>query len=55
MYENAVAYQSELQEALAAAMDRLRDAMEDVHNTQGRLGEADFHLGKTRYILKKSG
>ena len=55
VYENAVAYQSELQEALAAAMDRLWDAMEDVHNTQGRLGEADFHLGRTRYILKKSG
>jgi hypothetical protein len=55
LYDNAVAYQSELQEALAAAMDRLREAMQDVHDTQGRLGKADFQLGRTRYILRKSG
>jgi hypothetical protein len=55
LYENAVAYQSELQEALAAAMDRLREATEDVHKIQGCLGKADFQLGRTRYILRKSG
>lgn len=55
MYDDAVAYQFELQEALAAAMNRLQDAMQDVHKTQGRLGEADFKLGKTRYILRKRG
>lgn len=55
MYNDAVAYQFELQKALAAAMDRLREAMEDVHKTQGRLGKADFQLGRTRYILRKNG
>lgn len=55
MYDNAVAYQSEVQEALAAAMDRLQDAMQDVHRIQVRLGKADFQLGRTRYVLRKSG
>ena len=55
MYDDAVAYWSELQEALAAAMNQLEEAMLDVHKTQDRLGEADFQLGKTRYILRKSG
>lgn len=55
MYNNAVAYQSELQEALAAAMNRLQEAMQDVHETQSRLGKADFQLGRTRYILRKNG
>ena len=45
LYDDAVAYQSELQEALAAAMNRLQEAMRDVHKTQDRLGEADFQLG----------
>lgn len=55
MYDNAVAYQSQLQEALTAAMDRLREAVQDVHKIEGCLGKADFQLGKTRYILRKSG
>lgn len=55
MYDNAVAYRSEIQEALAAAMDRLREAMQDFYITQDRLGEADFRLGRTRYILRKNG
>lgn len=55
MYDNAVAYRSELQAELAAAMDRLREAMQDVHKTESRLCEADFQLGRTRYILRKSG
>ena len=55
MYDDAVAYQSELQEALAAAMIWLEEAMLDVHKSQDCLGEADFQLGKTQYILRKSG
>ena len=55
MYDDAVAYQSELQEALAAAMIWLEEAMLDVHKSQDRLGKADFQLGKTQYILRKSG
>ena len=55
LYDDAVAYRSELQEALAAAMIQLEEAMLDVHKSQDRLGEADFQLGKTRYILRKSG
>jgi hypothetical protein len=55
LYDNAVAYQSGLQESLAAAMDRLREAMQDVHTIQRCLGKADFQLGRTRYILRKSG
>jgi hypothetical protein len=55
LYDDAVAYQFELQEELAAAMNRLQEAMQDVHKTQGRLGEADFQLGRTRYFLRKSG
>lgn len=55
LYDNAITYQSELQEALAAAMERLREAMEDVHKIQRRLGKADFHLGRTRHILRKGG
>ena len=55
LYDNAVAYQSELQEALAAAMDRLREAMQDVDKIQGCLGKAEFQLGRTRYIIRKSG
>jgi hypothetical protein len=55
LYDDAVAIQSELQEALAAAMNRLQEAMRDFHKTQDRLGEADFQLGRTRYILRKSG
>lgn len=54
-HDKAVAYQSELQESLAAAMDRLREAMQDVHKIQRCLGKADFQLGRTRYILRKSG
>ena len=56
MYDDdAVAYWSELQEALAAAMNWLEEAMLDVHKSQHHLGKADFQLGKTRYILRKSG
>jgi hypothetical protein len=55
LYDNAIAYQSEIQEALAAATERLQDAMQDVHRIQGRLGKADFRLGRTRYIIRKSG
>ena len=55
LYDNAVAYQSELQEALTAAMDRVQEAMQDVHRIKDRLGKADFQLGRTRYVLKKSG
>jgi hypothetical protein len=55
LHDNAVAYQSELKEALAAAMDRLREAMQDVHKIQGCLGKADFQLGRTRYIIRKRG
>ena len=55
LYENAVAYQSELQEALAAAMDRLREATQDVHKIQVCLGKAEFQLGRTRYIVRKNG
>jgi len=55
LYDNAITSQSELQEALAAAMDRLREAMEDVHKIQGCLGKADFHLGRTRHIIRESG
>ena len=55
MYDDAVAYQSELQEALAAAMIWLEEAMLDVHKSQDHLGEADFQLGKTQYIFRKSG
>ena len=36
-------------------MDRLREAMQDVHKIQRCLGKADFQLGRTRYILRKSG
>lgn len=55
LYNTAVTHQSELQESLAAAMDRLREAMQDVHKIQRCLGKADFQLGRTRYILRKSG
>jgi hypothetical protein len=55
LYNNAVAYQSEIQEALAASMDRLQEAMQDVHKSQDCLSKADFQLGRTRYILRKSG
>lgn len=55
LYENAVAYQSELQEALTAAMNRLQEAIQNVHKIEGCLGKADFQLGRTRYILRKSG
>ena len=55
MYDDAVAYQSELQEALAAAMNQLEEAMLEVHKSQDHLGGADFQLGKTQYILRKSG
>ena len=55
MYDDAVAYRSELQEALAAAMIWLEEAMLDVHKSQDHLGKADFQLGKTWYILRKSG
>lgn len=55
MYDNAVDQQTELQEELAAAMERLREAMQDVHNIQRSLGKADFQLGRTRYILRKNG
>ena len=47
LYDNAVAYQSELQESLAAAMDWLHEAIQDVHKIQCSLGEADFQLGRT--------
>lgn len=47
--------QIELQEKLAAAMERLREAMQDVHDIQRSLVKADFQLGRTRYILKKNG
>ena len=36
-------------------MERLWEAMQDVEKTQGRLGKADFQLGRTWYILRKSG
>ena len=55
LYENAAAHQSELREALAAAMDRLLRAAEDVREIQGCLGKADFELGRTRYMIRKSG
>ena len=55
LYDDAVAYWSDLQEALAAAMIWLEEAMLDVHKSQDCLGEADFQFGKTRYILRKSG
>ena len=55
LYDDAVAYWSELQEALAAAMNWLQEAMLDFHKTQDHLGEADFQLGKTQYIFRKSG
>ena len=55
LYDDAVAYRSEIQEALAAAMNWLKEAMLDVHKIQDCLGKADFQLGKTRYILIKSG
>ena len=33
----------------------LEEAMLDVHKSQDHLGKADFQLGKTWYILRKSG
>ena len=55
LYDNAVAYQSKLQEELAAATERLQEAVQDVGEIKGCLGKADFELGRVRYIVRKNG
>lgn len=55
MYEHAQSNQTNLKHALADATERLQEAMMAVHDTQRRLVDADFQLGRARHIARKSG